>query len=114
MAKDPKGRIEAGYSRHVFVCGHERSEDSPRGCCSAKKSIEIMRSMKKVAKVSGLDNVRVQKSGCLDFCENGISCVVYPECGWYTLSSEEDGAKIVECHLGNGEIVTELLMKLED
>ena len=70
--------------------------------------------MKKVAKVSGLDNVRVQKSGCLDFCENGISCVVYPECGWYTLSSEEDGAKIVECHLGNGEIVTELLMKLED
>ena len=29
------------------------------------------------------------KSGCLGQCERGISCVVYPEGVWYTLTGEE-------------------------
>ena len=66
------------------------------------------------AKDLGLENIRVQKSGCLVYCENGISCVVYPEGIWYTISSEDEGVKIVQKHLAKGEVVDELLMNLED
>lgn len=114
MPTDPKGRTKPEYFRHVFVCGHERPEGNVRGCCSEKESLEIMRSMKMVAKELGLKNIRVQKSGCLDYCENGISCVVYPEGVWYTISSEEEGVKIVQEHLAKGEVVDELLMNLGD
>ncbi|MCS5536355.1 MAG: hypothetical protein NZ802_10915 [Candidatus Poseidoniales archaeon] len=114
MATDPKGRSEPGYYRHVFICGHERPPDSTRGCCREKNSLEIMRSMKYAAKALGLADVRVQKSGCLDFCENGISCVIYPEGVWYSLSCEEDAMKVVSSHLANGQVVEELLMNLVD
>lgn len=86
--KDAKGRVDAGYRMHAFVCGHTRPENSPRGCCSEKKSLELMRILKNAAKERGIDDVRVQKSGCLDFCENGISCVVYPQGEWFTLTPE--------------------------
>ena len=113
MAKDPKGRAEPGYERHVFVCGHQRDADHPRGSCSAKNSLEVMRTLKMMAKKSGLSNVRVQKSGCLDFCENGISCVIYPEATWYRLDgSEKQLTKILEQHLENGIIVQDAIMDI--
>ncbi|MDP6639933.1 MAG: hypothetical protein QGH90_06775 [Candidatus Poseidoniaceae archaeon] len=114
MPRDLKGRTEPGYLRHVFICGHTRDSDNKRGCCSSKGSIEVMRSMKHATKAAGLSDVRVQKSGCLDFCENGISCVVYPEGVWYSIADANDGAKIISEHLAAGNIVDELLMKLVD
>ena len=75
---DPKGRDEPGYRMHAFVCGHTRPEGSVRGCCSEKNSLDLMREFKIAAKERGIVDVRVQKSGCLDFCEAGPTCVVYP------------------------------------
>lgn len=73
-----------------------------------------MRQLKNMARIAGLSDVRVQKSGCLDFCENGISCVVYPEGVWYTLSgAEEELESILHSHLKNGEPVEDLRMKLD-
>ena len=54
MAKDPKGRDEPGYERHVFVCGHQRDAEHPRGSCSAKNSLEVMRTLKVMAKIGSL------------------------------------------------------------
>jgi (2Fe-2S) ferredoxin len=88
MALDAKGRSETGYRMHVFVCGHERPEGSARGCCMEKGSLDLMRELKMMAKDAGIDDVRVQKSGCLDFCENGPSCVIYPQGEWYKLSEQ--------------------------
>ena len=114
MAKDGKGRTEPGYSRHVFICGHQRPEGSPRGCCSEKDSLEVMQRLKQMARQAGLDDLRVQKSGCLDFCENGISCVVYPEGIWYSLDgSEEQLVRLIEQHLRNGLLVEDMQMNLE-
>jgi len=90
MAKDPKGRSEPGYSRHVFVCGHERSEGASRPSCATKDSMAMMKQLKSAVKAEGIQGVRVQKAGCLDFCENGVSCVVYPEGTWYSIQSVED------------------------
>ena len=46
--------------------------------------------LKKKVRDTGVKGVRVQKSGCLDYCENGISCVIYPMSEWYSLEGEKD------------------------
>ena len=72
-----------------------------------------MKAVKTAAKVEGVVNIRVQKAGCLGQCENGISCVVYPEGVWYTLSGEENIPELLE-HLRSGTIAEDLRMILED
>lgn len=92
------------FERHVFVCSHERDKNSQRGCCMTKNSLELMVKLKTMAKNSGLLNIRVQKSGCLDQCESGPSCVIYPEGIWYKLT-EESLEIILNEHLIKGNAV---------
>ncbi|MEE3082542.1 MAG: (2Fe-2S) ferredoxin domain-containing protein [Candidatus Thermoplasmatota archaeon] len=113
MVKDSKGRKVPGYDLHVFICSHERAEDALRPCCAKKDSLRLMKNMKAAAKEQGIHNIRIQKSGCLDFCENGISCVVYPEGLWYTLTGDENIPVLLE-HLQTGTVAEQLLMNLED
>jgi len=89
MPTDPKGRTEAGYETHVFICGHERNENQSRPSCAKRNSLELLRHLKLLINNSEMENVRVQKSGCLDFCEFGTTCVVYPEGTWYSLENIE-------------------------
>ena len=114
MVKDPKGRAEPGYSRHVFIGGHERPPDASRPCCSARDSIAVMKRLKVAAKEEGISGVRVQKSGCLDFCENGISCVVYPEAVWYSIKNPDEDIPAILEHLRTGVPAESCRMKLED
>ncbi|MCH1443516.1 MAG: (2Fe-2S) ferredoxin domain-containing protein [Candidatus Poseidoniaceae archaeon] len=112
MAIDPKGRKAPGYDRHMFICGHERPTGSARPSCKNRGSLELLPRIKQAIRDEGLPSIRVQKSGCLDFCENGIACVVYPEGTWYTLSKDMDITSIIQ-HLKDGTIGTNNLMKLE-
>ncbi len=84
---------------HVFVCTNKREGSHPRGCCSSKQSLEIMTNIKRAARAEGLTDVRVNKSGCLDRCEFGPSCVIYPEGTWYSLPSDEEGLDEILLHL---------------
>lgn len=102
MPTDPKGRLEPGYERHMFVCGHERPEGAVRPSCARRGSLELMQAIKRTAREAGLVNIRVQKSGCLDFCEFGTTAVIYPEGVWYTLEGEDAVAAMVH-HLQTGE-----------
>ena len=113
MAVDPKGRIEPGYETHVFICGHERPSESARPSCKNRGSLELLPRIKQAIREEGLSSIRVQKSGCLDFCENGIACVVYPEGTWYQLTNNMDIASIIK-HLKDGTVNSNNLMKLED
>ena len=112
MAIDPKGRKAPGYDRHMFICGHERPTGSARPSCKNRGSLELLPRIKQAIRDEGLPSIRVQKSGCLDFCENGIACVVYPEGIWYTLSNDMDITSIIQ-HLKDGTVSTDNLMKLE-
>ncbi|MBO58444.1 MAG: 2Fe-2S ferredoxin [Euryarchaeota archaeon] len=114
MVKDPKGREKPEYKRHVFICTHEREPSATRPCCSAKDSLEVMKAMKMAAKKEGLLDVRIQKSGCLDFCENGISCVVYPEGIWYSIKNQEKDIPKILGHLRTGIPNESCKMKFED
>ncbi|MDB9835257.1 (2Fe-2S) ferredoxin domain-containing protein [Candidatus Poseidoniaceae archaeon] len=101
MAIDPKGRSKPGYERHMFVCGHERQPEATRPSCGRRGSLALMQAIKRAAKEAGLSNIRVQKSGCLDFCEFGTTAVIYPEGIWYTLEGEDAIAAMVQ-HLATG------------
>ena len=108
---DPKGRVTPGYRMHAFVCGHTRPEGSVRGCCTEKGSLELMRKFKLDSKQKGLTDVRVQKSGCLDFCENGPTCVIYPSGNWFKIT-EESIPKLID-FLEGGKLPSEHLLDIK-
>ena len=58
--------------------------------------------------LAGAGQLRVNQAGCLDRCEEGPVCVVYPEGVWYTYVDEEDIDEIIESHLVNGKPVKRL------
>lgn len=97
------------FQRHVFVCTNERKPDDPRGCCAAKGSKEVLDKMKELVHARGLKGkIRVNKAGCLDQCEKGVSVVVYPEAVWYGGVKLEDVPEIVEKHFVGSEPVERL------
>jgi len=57
---------------------------------------------------TGEGKVRINQAGCLDRCEEGPICVVYPEAVWYTYVDEDDIDDIIDSHLVNGEPVERL------
>ena len=108
--KDPKGRTTIGFEKHIFVCENSREDGHPRGCCKVKGGCEIRLLFKKeIQKQKLVGKVRANGAGCLDFCEQGPTVVVYPEGVWYTLTGEENIPDLIE-HLRSGTVATHLLM----
>lgn len=99
------------YVRHVFICTNRRPDGSPKGCCATKGSEEVRLEFKHQLDALGLKGqVRANAAGCLDACEQGIACVVYPEGFWYGKVTKADVKEIVEEHLINGRPVMRLAM----
>ena len=98
------------FRKHVFVCTNERTSGSPRGCCSSKKSLELLTRLKRAARAAGLEDVRVNKAGCLDNCEDGPSCVIYPEGTWYTLPDDDEGLERIIEHLKGGDVAEDFVI----
>ena len=90
------------FTKHLFVCLHERPADSPKGSCAQKGSEALLKSLKHAAEARGLgEQIRINKSGCLDNCELGCSAVVYPEGVWYGKVTEDDVPALLD-HLAGG------------
>jgi len=97
------------YKHHVFFCLNKR--DAPENCCACHGSEAMQEYAKKrikELKLNGQGKVRVNKSGCLDRCEEGPVMVVYPEGTWYTYVDQADIDEIVESHLRDGKVVDRL------
>ena len=112
MTLDPKGRTQPGFERHAFVCGHERPEGAARPSCMPKGSLDLMKRLKQAIREAGLETVRVQKAGCLDHCEYGPTCVVYPEGIWYRLDGEA-ALQAVANHLKTGEVAADRVLVMD-
>ncbi len=99
------------YRKHIFFCVNDRGPDSERPSCNRCGSAAIRDYAKRRIKelgLSGEGNIRVNQAGCLDRCEEGPVCVVYPEGTWYTYVDEEDVDEIIESHLLDGKPVDRL------
>jgi (2Fe-2S) ferredoxin len=102
------------YKHHVFVCLNDRGPDHPKGSCAQKGSDGLLKQLKGACRAAGLDeHVRVNKSGCLDNCAQGISIVVYPEGVWYGHVKPEDVDAIVKEHLVGGKPIERLRVDRE-
>ncbi|DAC35830.1 MAG: hypothetical protein QF365_00985 [Candidatus Thalassarchaeaceae archaeon] len=98
---------------HAFVCTNQRDATKSRECCAAKNSLDVMGKLKRAARTAGITDVRVNKSGCLDNCEQGISCVVYPEGIWYTIPDDDEAISRIVEHLAGGKPAEEFRMVSE-
>lgn len=65
------------YQKQLFICCNEKADGSGCGTLGA----EILRDDLKMAiREKGLqEKVRVVKSGCLNYCQEAIAAVIYPE-----------------------------------
>jgi (2Fe-2S) ferredoxin len=97
--------------RHIFCCTNVRPEGHPRGCCSAGGSEKLGAYMREKARSLGIENIRVNASGCLDRCELGPNMVIYPEGVWYHYDSTEDVDEILQTHLIEGGRVERLMLQ---
>ena len=99
------------YQRHIFFCTNDRGADADRPSCGRCGSAEIRgyaKARMKELEMTGPGKVRVNTAGCLDRCEEGPVCVVYPEAVWYTYVDEFDVDEIIESHLVAGVPVERL------
>jgi (2Fe-2S) ferredoxin len=97
------------FKRHVFFCCNQR-DDGDR-CCADSGAEAMQKYAKKRVKelgISGKGQVRVNKAGCLDRCDEGPVLVVYPDNVWYTYIDRDDIDEIVDKHVLGGEIVDRL------
>ncbi len=99
------------YTKHVFCCTNERPPGHERGCCKSKGSEKLQNYMKSRVKELGIENMRINKAGCLDRCELGSVFVVYPDEVWYHVETPGDVDEIIESHLKNGKPVERLRLK---
>jgi (2Fe-2S) ferredoxin len=97
------------YAHHIFFCLNQREDGRP-SCAQrgAEAAFEHCKQAVKAAGLAGPGAVRVNRAGCLDRCEEGPVCVVYPEAVWYTYVDQDDIDEIVERHLKAGEVVERL------
>ncbi|HEX9646330.1 MAG TPA: (2Fe-2S) ferredoxin domain-containing protein [Alphaproteobacteria bacterium] len=100
------------YRQHVFCCTNQRDPSDPRGCCQARGAIELRNYMKAKAKKMGLEDVRINASGCLDRCELGPTMVIYPDGVWYSCKTREDVDEVLQAHLVEGRVVARLRLPL--
>lgn len=104
----------AEYRRHIFVCENTRDSGHPRGCCMARGAEAVREALKaEIKKRNASAGMRVNKAGCLDQCEHGVTLVVYPEAVWYGFVQPSDIPEIVEKHLIGGEPVERLRLPPE-
>ena len=99
------------YERHLFFCTNDRGEGAERPSCNRCGSGMYRAYAKEKVKKLGLagqGKVRVNAAGCLDRCEEGPVCVVYPEGVWYTYVDEFDIDEIIDSHVVNGKPVERL------
>lgn len=90
------------YSKHVLICGGED--------CRAKGSEKLEKAFIKKLAARELDkSVKVIMTGCMDFCGQGPTLLVYPEGTVYTMVSESDIDEIIDSHIVKGVTVKRLL-----
>jgi (2Fe-2S) ferredoxin len=101
------------FDKHIFICANQKAEG--KQCCGEVNGMALIEKFREVLAEKGLKgSVRAQKSGCLDACKFGPALVIYPEGTYYKNVQLTDVETIVEQHILQNKIVTELELKWEN
>ncbi len=96
MKDSPHQASEQRYERHVFVCTHDRGPGHPRGSCAQRGAAELLSHLRGFVHEQGWrGRVRVNASGCLDGCAQGVTAVQYPAGRWASKLTPEQGEQLV-------------------
>ena len=102
------------FQEHIFICNNKRTEDDPRGSCSARGAEDLLDYAKERIHALGLKGkIRVNKAGCLDACAHGPTMVIYPDDTWYSPKTKEDVEEIITGHIRNNRITERLIIKFK-
>jgi len=100
------------YDFHIFVCSNQKAEG--KKCCTEAFGTEAVLQLRQKVKEANLPlRIRVQKSGCLDVCQQGPALAIYPEGTFYGNLNLEMLDDIVETHIRKGEIISDYLLEDE-
>lgn len=95
------------FEKHIFICSNQKGEG--KACCGEAAGMELVATFKEKLKARGLQGkIRAQRSGCLDACSNGPALVIYPEGTYYGRVKVSDVDRIIEEHILNDRVVTDL------
>jgi (2Fe-2S) ferredoxin len=102
------------FKKHIFICTHERPEGQKKSC-GESAGFELIGAFRSaLSEFPELaEQIRVQRSGCLDACEHGPSMVIYPDGVFYGPVTPADVQEIVTEHLLNGRILTKLEIQFQ-
>jgi (2Fe-2S) ferredoxin len=78
---------QSELKKHIFVCCNERADGTG---CGKLGGNELRERLKQEVRGKMIEGVRVSKSGCLGYCEEGIAAVVYPDCVFITKLKKHD------------------------
>ena len=80
------------YKAHLFLCINE-TENKP--CCAKKGMVDLHKELKMHFKQHDQAvDIRINKSGCLDFCGKGGAAVIYPSGRWFFNLEAQDFSKL--------------------
>ncbi|MFN7685318.1 MAG: hypothetical protein ACK5QT_07905 [Oligoflexia bacterium] len=86
------------FDAHLFICTNRKAEGKPS--CAPKGSEELRERVKqaasRVTQTYPNARIRVNASGCLGQCQQGIAAVCYPSGAWLT-GLENDAASESAC-----------------
>ena len=73
---------------HFFICTNAKEKG---GDCASKGSLQMLEELKAWSRSQTFaKKIRINKSGCLGRCEEGIAAVAYPSAEWIVNAGTAD------------------------
>lgn len=112
-------KIKQEASVKVMVRQHRNTEEANKNIlvcggtgCLASDSDKVIKNLGAILKAKGLsEQVKVIKTGCFGFCEQGPIIKIEPDNVFYVRVKPKDVKEIIEQHIINGNRVERLLYK---
>ncbi len=79
---------------HVFVCTNEKKGS----CCGPRGADELRKDLKDWTKEhpEWKKRIRINNSGCLDRCSEGVAVAIYPQNEWFVCAEPKDAKELKE------------------
>jgi (2Fe-2S) ferredoxin len=94
---------------HVLICGGGKLKGDKKGMCHTREAEKLVSKLMEELEERDLSSdIIVNTTSCFGICDKGPIMVVYPDGTWYGHLTPAKLETIVEEHLENGKVVTEL------